>query len=374
MFPMPRRPPITVGLLAALGIIGLAWLKYTESPGVPAEAAADAPIPRLDVHVHLSVGGLPRLQSLMREYQFNHIVNLSGGHPLGELEEQLNAAAEHGNITVFTGLAYEQSEYENYGLRMARMLRVGHRMGARGLKIAKALGLGVRNRFGELIPVDDPGLDPVFEMAGKLDMPVAIHTGDPQTFWLAVDEHNERFAELSAHPGWSLHNRPVPSFDELLAQLERRVKRHPNTTFISVHFGNCAEEPERVARMLRVYPNLYIDTAARIPEFGRHPRDKMLAFFTEFQDRILYGSDLGVGPGDSPLFLGSSGAMPSTDAERERFFRSSYRYFETAARQFPHPTPIQGDWAIDGLALPREILEKLYFRNAAKLLNDSLGG
>ena len=137
------------------------------------------------------------------------------------------------------------------------------------LASAKALGLGLATRQGTRIPVDDPGLDPVFEAAGELGMPVAIHTGDPEAFWLPVDERNPRRAELAAHPGWALHGRPVPSFDELLAELERRIARHPRTTFISVHFGNAAERPDYVARMLRTYPNLYVDTAARIPELGR---------------------------------------------------------------------------------------------------------
>ncbi|NRA34971.1 MAG: amidohydrolase family protein [Polyangiaceae bacterium] len=338
------------------------------------EVALPAPSPerriyqRIDTHVHLSTSELGRLNSLMKEHDFWHIVNLSGGHPTAELELQLDIAKRHGNITVFAGLAYEQITHLNYGERMARMVRLAHHMGARGIKIPKHLGLGLNGRDGKLIAVDDVGLDPVFRMAGKLGMPVAIHTGDPKTFWDPIDATNERYAELSAHPRWSQFGRNSPSFDELLGQLERRIQRHPNTTFISVHFGNCAEEPKRVAGMLRSYPNLYIDTAARIPEFGRHPPAEMLAFFTEFQDRILYGSDLGVGPGDTPLFLGSSGAEPSTDAERERFFRSSYRYFETADKAFEHPTPIQGDWAISGIDLPPEILEKLYFGNAAKLL------
>jgi len=186
--------------------------------------------------------------------------------------------------------------------------------------------------------------------------------------WHGTNEKNERFAELSAHPGWALSDRKVPSFDAILSQLERRIARHPRTTFISVHFGNCAEDVDRVAAMLRRYPNMYIDTAARIPEMGRHPPDKLRAFFSEFQDRIVYGSDLGVGPEPEPLFLGSSGANPPTPAEQELFFSATHRFFETADRNFAHPTPIQGGWTISGVNLPRDILEKVYFRNAMRLL------
>jgi predicted TIM-barrel fold metal-dependent hydrolase len=326
-------------------------------------------IPIIDVHVHLSASAVPRLEQLMARYGIQQVVNLSGGHPLAGLEEQLRAAAARpGKITVFAGLAYEQARYPNYGERMASLLRRAHAQGARGLKIAKLLGLGLRNASGQLIRVDDPGLDPVFDTAGELDMPVAIHTGDPEAFWLPVDAANPRRDELEAHPGWALYGQNVPSFDELLAQLETRIARHPSTTFIAVHFGNAAEHPARVARMLRTYPNMYIDTAARIPELGRHPPAVMRAFFLEFQDRILYGSDLGVGPEPSPLFLGSQGSQPPSGAERERFFSASRRYFESADQAFDHPTPIQGNWKISGIALPRRVLAKVYHDNAVRLL------
>jgi predicted TIM-barrel fold metal-dependent hydrolase len=380
-----RRILVAAAALLLLGLVGVGLLS-TRPPARDATPAAPEPsastpspppappprarLPIIDVHVHLSLGGAGRLMRLMQKYGFDHVVNLSGGHPFGRLPDQIAVARAHpGKITVFAALAYEQAEKPGYGERMARILEIAHQQGAKGLKITKGLGLGVPGPDGKLLAVDDPGLDPVFDKAGELGMPVAIHSGDPEAFWLPVNDDNEREAELTAHPGWSLYGEQVPSFDEILNQLERRIARHPQTTFISVHFGNCAEHPDRVARMLRKYPNMYIDTAARIPEMGRHPAREMREFFIEFQDRILYGSDLGVGPEPQPLFLGSSGAEPPTPEEERRFFSATHRYFETADRQFDHPTPIQGNWKIDGIDLPREVLEKVYAKNAAKLLH-----
>lgn len=323
----------------------------------------------VDAHVHLAPGGESRLFALMKQHGVAHVINLSGGHPLGGLSKQLAAAkGSGGRITVFTGFPYEQAERPGYGQRMANILRLGHEMGAKGLKIAKALGLGLPDPKGRLMPVDDPELDVVFETAGELGMPIAIHSGDPKAFWQPVNEKNERFDELTAHPGWALHGKSVPSFDEIQNQLERRVARHPKTRFISVHFGNCAEDIVRVGNLLRKYPNLYVDTAARIPEMGRHRVEDLRALFIEFQDRILYGSDLGVGPEPEPLFLGSSGASDPTPAEEALFFSATRRFFETTDRNFAHPTPIQGRWKIDGIGLPDDVLEKVYARNAMRLL------
>ncbi len=380
-----RRLPILLALfIAGLAVAALFARRPAEdapaalvpSSANPARAVA-APrtgrIPMIDTHVHLSAGGVGRLLGLMRRYGFDHIVNLSGGWPGHGLARQLEAARQSGGrITVFTVLAYPAADEPGYGKRMAALVRKAHAMGARGLKIHKVLGLALRDPSGKLIPVDDPELDPVFETCGELGMPVAIHSGDPEAFWKPVDKNNERYDELTAHPGWSEFGRDVPSFDEILAQLERRIARHPKTTFIAVHFGNDAEHPDRVARMLRKYPNMYIDTAARIPEMGRHDPDEMRRFFIEFQDRILFGSDLGVGPEPEPLFLGSSGSQPPTPAEERLFFSATHRWFETADKDFPGPTPIQGKWTVSGIHLPREVLEKIYYKNAERLLGVTL--
>ena len=159
-----------------------------------------------------------------------------------------------------------------------------------------------------LLAVDDPGLDPLFERAGALGMPVAIHIGDPKAFWKPVTPENERWDELRVHPEWSFCGPGIPSWQQLYDAFERLVARHPKTTFIGVHFGNDPEDPDNVARMLDKYPNLYIDTAARVPEIGRHPQEKMRRFYAKYQDRILFGTDTGIGADDDDMMYGSNGA------------------------------------------------------------------
>jgi predicted TIM-barrel fold metal-dependent hydrolase len=257
----------------------------------------------------------------------------------------------------------------DYGTALAEELSVAKDMGAIGLKIPKGLGLGYPAPGGDkVLAVDDPGLDPLFEEAGKLGMPISIHTGDPKAFWQPADEKNERIDELRAHPEWSFFGEPVPSWAELYAQFERRVARHPKTIFIGVHFGNDPEDPERVGQMLDKYPNLFIDTAARVPEIGRQDPVKMRKFFEKYQDRILFGTDLGVASTQEDMMYGSNGALPPTLEDEKRYFQSTFRYFETSDRQFESPTPIQGRWKIDGLGLSEAVLRKLYFENAARVL------
>jgi predicted TIM-barrel fold metal-dependent hydrolase len=259
-------------------------------PTAAATTAAPTPVPahrfhRIDVHTHISPDGVERAVRLMNEWGIDGMVNLSGMHPgppHNVLEKQLASAAESGGrIAVFTTPDFRLVQRRpDYGAAMAEQLTQARRLGAIGLKITKGLGLGYRAHDGvHLLAVDDPGLDPLFERAGELGMPVAIHCGDPKAFWKPATPDNERWDELQAHPEWSFAGSGVPSWQQLYDAFERRVARHPKTTFIAVHFGNDPEDADNVARMLDRYPNFFIDTAARVPEIGRHPAEKMRRFF-----------------------------------------------------------------------------------------------
>ena len=329
-----------------------------------------APIRKIDVHTHFGPDAAAHMIALMDAHGIDTVVNLSGGVPGHGLEQQLAAAARYpGRIVVFTLLDWRKAHTgPGYGRRMAEDLPKAKALGARGVKIPKGLGLGYTDYNGQLIAVDDPELDPIFQAAGELGLPIAIHVGDPVAFWKPPTPDNERYEELRVHPEWSFYGAGLPSWEELAAQLERRIARHPKTTFISVHFGNAPEYPDRVAALLAKYPNLYVDTAARIPEIGRADPDHMHDLLEKYQDRVLFGTDLGVGVDPSDLMLGSTGAEPPTQADVERFFSATWRYFETRDKKFPHPTPVQGRWTIDGVGLDRDALRAIYGGNAARLL------
>jgi predicted TIM-barrel fold metal-dependent hydrolase len=354
----------------------------TESPpaAAPNDAAAPAARPtprrfrRIDVHTHIGPDGIARAEALMNEWGIDGAVNLSGmypGPPRQLLETQLAAAATgHGRIAVFASPDFRLVRArKDYGTAMAASLTEAKRLGAVGLKITKGLGLGFPAPGGRgLLAIDDRGLDPLWQRAGELGMPVAIHIGDPKAFWKPPTPDNERWDELRAHPEWSFHGPGIPAWQDLYDAFERLIARHKKTTFIGVHFGNDPEDPANVARMLDRYPNFFIDTAARVPEIGRHPQDQMRRFFTKYQDRVLFGTDTGIGPSDDEMMYGSNGLDPPTRADEVRFFTSTWRYFETPDRQFDSPTPIQGRWKIDGVGLPDAVLRKIYFENAARVL------
>ncbi len=373
---MGRRGGFPGGLLVATALLVACTSGTAATPAVVARKR----LPRIDLHVHVGPEGVERAIALMDKWGIDGIVNLSGmypGPPRGMLEMQLAAAKKAGGrIKVFANVDFVRAvkTRKDYGVYLADQLVQAKKLGAVGFKISKGLGLGFPAAdFENFLPIDDPGLDPMFEKAGELGMPITIHSGDPKAFWKPADKKNERWDELQAHPEWAFTGmaptgKPWPSWEELHAAFERRVARHPKTIFIGVHFGNDPEDPTEVARMLDKYPNFYIDTAARVPEIGRQNADKMRRFYEKYQDRVLFGTDTGIGGTQDEMMYGSNGAMPPTLVDEERFFKATWRYFETRDRQFESPTPIQGRWKIDGVGLPESILRKIYFENAARIL------
>lgn len=319
-----------------------------------------------DAHTHISPSELSRFHGILDEVGIAWTLNLSGYFPGGPLETQLQAARTSGRMLVAANLPWRAARArEDFPELAVALLERSQALGAVALKIEKALGLIVQKPDGSRLAVDDPWLDPVWRAAGRLGLPVVIHTADPKAFWDPVDEKNERLEELTAHPRWSNFGQPVPSFEALLAELEQVIARHPGTTFVSVHFGNNAEDPGQVGRLLDRYPNLYVDLAARVPELGRHDPALLRALFIKHQDRILFGTDLGVSDDDF-LMLGSFGTEPNRRDEVGPFFAAHYRWLETRDDQ-PSMTPIQGRWTIHGLGLPAPVLESIYAKNALAL-------
>jgi predicted TIM-barrel fold metal-dependent hydrolase len=243
---------------------------------------------------------------------------------------------------------YDWSKIDDatFSAEMVAQLDDAVRRGARGLKVLKDLGLGVKDRTGKLIAIDDSRLDAVWEECGRLGIPVAIHSTDPEAFFTPLDNHNERYEELISNPSWSFYGPQFPSKETLLAQRNHIIEKHPRTTFIALHVANWPENLNAVSAWLDKYPNMYVEFGARQAELGRQPR-RSRKFFVDYQDRILFGTD---------------------SEPEEAMYANYFRWLETGDEYFPYwGYPGQGRWEIYGMELPDGVLEKVYHKNADKI-------
>jgi predicted TIM-barrel fold metal-dependent hydrolase len=313
-----------------------------------------AKCPVFDVHTHTNdAAGIgdrvdpKELVARMDRLNIKTIVILTGmwGDKLQSIIDTM-VKPYPGRFVVFEQIDWSTINEPNFSELMVRQLDDSVNRGARGLKILKELGLGVRDSTGKLIAIDDPRLDPVWEECGRLGIPVFIHAGDPEAFFHPIGAHNERYEELIEHPDWSFYGPQYPSLEEILAQRDRMFAKHPHTTFVALHFGSWPENLDFVEQTLQRFPNVMIETGAREGELGRQPR-RTREIFMKYSDRIMFGTDEGAG---------------------EEMYRNYFRWFETEDEYFPYAQyPQQGRWMIYGLGLPDDVLEKVYRRNAERL-------
>lgn len=324
--------------------------------------------PVIDMHTHLSTDHIDEAVEIMDRVGIDALVDISKSNYGDRFHELLDAISEYPDrFAAFGGIDFEGFGTDEWAERECDRMERYVDAGAVGFKIHKALGLRYEDQNGDRIRVDDERLSPLFEKAADLDTVVAFHIADPKAFFEPLTAENERWAELSENPDWWWGDRSEHPYDwwQLVRQLERVIERHPETTFLGAHFGCAAEQVGYVADVMRQNPNYIVDVSARLPEIGRHRPDLVRDVFLEFQDRILFGTDLGV---RDPLMLGAPQDFEPTHADAEAFYDAHWRYFETDEEAIAHPTPIQGDWTIDAIDLPREVLEKFYVGNAERYL------
>jgi predicted TIM-barrel fold metal-dependent hydrolase len=303
-----------------------------------------AKYPATDIHGHWPASIEPAaLLKAMDDLGVERAVNLSGGFgpQLDRMLTRYHDAAP-GRLVIFGNIDFSKIDEPGFAADHVAMLERAHARGMAGLKIFKNLGLTIKDRSGKVVPIDDPRIDPIWAVCGKLKIPVLIHSADPVAFFAPIDEKNERWLQLKRHPDWSFYGPNFPAREDVLLQRDRVIARHPQTTFIGAHLGDNGEDLAALDARLSRYRNFVVDLSAREAELGRQPYSAR-AFLIRWQDRVLFGTDRYPGRPDQP---------------RHRLY---YRLLETADEYFKYydnPFPTTGEWRVYGLHLPDAVLRK----------------
>ena len=318
----------------------------------PTHLVKKARYPAIDFHGHPQ-GMLGSVESLARlgadldglNVRMMIVANNVSGDALKRTVATINASpAMKDRVRVLTGINF-QNVGPGWAQRAVAQLEADVAAGAVGIgEIPKDFGQTIRKANGSRLALDDPELDPIWQAAARLKLPVFIHTGDPQEFYQPVDYNNERWLELELFPGRRVSPDRHPNFDELMKERDNLFRRNPKTTFVAAHMGWHANDLGRLGKMLTEMPNVYVDVGAVLYDIGRQPRGSH-DFFVKFQDRLLFGKDA-YQPEEYPYY---------------------WRVFETNDDYFDYYRGYHAFWKLYGIGLPDEVLKKVYYKNALKI-------
>ena len=315
---------------------------------VPQHPVTRAKYPFIDVHNHqrlMQPAEVDKLVHDMDSINLRVMVNLSGGYGdrLQQMVQSLKGRYPD-RFAVFANVNFQGIDEPGWGERAAQQLEQDIRNGAQGLKFFKNFGMDLKDKNGR-VHVDDPRLDPLFDVCARRHIPVLIHTAEPKSFFDPIDKYNERWLELKQIPGRARPPDRYPSWETLITEQHNLFARHPNTVFINAHLGWLGGDLAELGRLMDRLPNMNTELGAVLAEVGRQPRTAR-EFFLRYQDRILMGKD--------------------TWEPNE--YATYFRVFETADEYFDYYRKRHAFWKMYGLDLPDDVLKKVYYKNAIRIV------
>ena len=326
---------------------------------VPENLVSGAKYSFIDVHNHqrsMLDNDLSGLVASMDSLNLAVMVNLSGrGYDRKKQDikgpDYLDSVANNIKATfpnrfiLFTNVSFKEFGQKGWIQKALDQLEGDVNNGANGLKMYKSLGLRYKDNNGERVPVDAPRLDPIWVKCAELGIPVLIHSADPKPFWDTHDENNERWLELKVRPRRKRSDtNPVP-WQQIIREQHNLFKKNPETIFINAHMGWMANDLNKLSKHLDDNPNVYVEIGAIIAELGRQPRAAR-KFFEKYQDRIMFGKD----------------------SWKPKEYHTYFRVLETEDEYFPYYKKYHAFWRMYGLGLSDEVLKKVYYKNALKVI------
>ena len=317
----------------------------------PQHAVPRARYPAVDFHGHprrfSTPEALAELGAALDALNIRVIVaaNNVSGEELREAVAAIRASPMRDRVRVMAGIDFDDVG-PGWAARAVARLEADAAAGAVAIgEVSKRLGLGYTKADGSRLRIDDPDLDPIWEAAARLNLPVFIHTADPAEFFEPFDYTNERWLEQALFPNRRYPQDEYPSFEQLIEERDNLFRRHPNTTFVTAHLGWQANDLGALGRLLDELPNVHTEIGAVLYDIGRQPRAAH-DFFVRYQDRILFGKD-SFQPIEYPYY---------------------WRVLETADEYFDYYRDYHAFWKLYGVDLPDDVLRKLYYANAVRLM------
>ena len=341
--------------------------ELTENPDEMAYyTLADYPeVPKADVHVHVRTDRTTFAEKAKKDnFKLVNIV-VDGAGSWQRIEEQFEytvlqqkAFPEH--YKVITSFSVEGFHEANWKEKTLAWLDQCFDRGAIGIKVWKNIGMVLKDTDGSNVMLDDPRFDDIFTKLEQAEKIVVGHLGEPLNCWLPLEEmttNNDR-SYFKNNPQYHMYRHPeLPSYEDQMQARNKRLDKHPDLHFMGAHMASIEWSVDSLAAWFDRYPEATVDLAARMGQVfwqTQQDREKVRNFFIDYQDRLLYATDMG----DS----GTSTPENLTKNLEETWMRD-WQYFVTGEEM--ESDLVNGPFR--GIQLPKAVVDKIFFQNAQRV-------
>jgi len=328
---------------------------------------------KIDVHTHISSDAV-YLREVMDDLNLKMLTICNEGLKSDRLEAQRKAAIVISEkypryYTWCTTFDLNGTDSPGWSNRVIGRLKEDFERGALAVKVWKEIGMQLKNKDGNFIQIDHPVFEPVLDFISSEKKPLFMHIGDPVEYWLSTGadglpdawyaEGNDVWNRIGKFRG-------EVSYDTLMHARDRIIKKYSELMIVGCHMGSMAFDVDLIAERLDKFPNFAVETSFTIPDLMGQSREMVRAFFMEYQDRILYGSDISGGLVATPFLVDMSKINERWSTEEiSKLKQELYSQYEHDFYYFATDQEFQRkNYKVRGLALPEDVIQKLFFDNA----------
>jgi len=326
---------------------------------------------RIDSHIHYALPLEPEaLISFMDKNGIDmaNLVLVPNKERLTSVPDALMAKAKYPErFYIFT--SFDVSEYFKHGKEIgkyqAKFVDNMRRCGCDGLKIIEGKP-SMRKMMGAIPDFDQPCWEPLWEYLEKTQFPVLWHLNDPEACW-GPEENAPRHIRMARE----LYDETFVNNEEQYRQMEAILKRHPNIKFIFAHLYFMSARLPRLAALLDNYPNLMVDITPGLEIYVNLSKniEEARDFFEKYQDRILYGTDIGSRCvlAENAQALNEEECFARMDLIDGLFDSQTHRVMKEDGRYLINTD----DFLQQGFSLSEEALNKIYWKNFQKYVAET---
>jgi len=322
---------------------------------------------KIDIHCHINVERYAFMEQAL-EYNFRILTINTDASELNQTIEdqeriaiiQRNAFPDH--LAYLTSFSMAGWDNEDWQQKTIASLEESFKKGAIGVKVWKNIGMVVKDKNSQFVMVDNPKFDPIFDYIEKKGKPVCGHLGEPKNCWLPVEKMtvNNDKKYFTEHPEYHIYLHPdFPSYDDQIKARDHMLRKHPNLHFMGAHLGSLEWSIDELAKHFNTFPNMNVDLAGRMCHIEKQAVEnwqKVYDFFIKYQDRILYGTD----EGD---WIGADTDPAKLKEKVLTVWKRDWKFLTTDESM----TSWEVDGNFKGLKLPKNVVEKIYYKNAIKM-------